>query len=84
MLQTIIQSHKIVLTIIYTLNSKPYPPRPRNYPLLYPKYPLLRTLRALLKGHWGVLVLPLILHSALGKLPNGCTGSRLAPDLVLC
>ena len=26
---------------------------PPNYPLLYPKYPLLRTIRALLKGHLG-------------------------------
>ena len=32
-----------------------YRPAPPNYPLLYPKYPLLRTIRALLKGTWGVL-----------------------------
>ena len=31
-------------------------PAPPNYPVLYPKYPLLRTIRALLKGTWGVLV----------------------------
>ena len=31
-------------------------PRPPNYPLIFPKYPRLRTIRALLKGHWGVLV----------------------------
>ena len=30
-------------------------PRPPNYPLLYPKYPLLRTIRAPLKGTWGVM-----------------------------
>ena len=32
-------------------------PRPPNYPiiLIYPKYPLLRAIRALLKGPWGVL-----------------------------
>ena len=28
-------------------------PRPPNYPLLYPKYPLLRAIRALLEGTWG-------------------------------
>ena len=33
-------------------------PRPSNYPPLYPKYPLLRAIRALLKGTWGVLVDP--------------------------
>ena len=33
-------------------------PRTPNYPLIYPKYRLLRTIRALLKGHCGVLVLP--------------------------
>ena len=31
-------------------------PRPPNYPLTYPKYPLLRAMRAPLKGPWGVLV----------------------------
>ena len=31
-------------------------PRPPNYPLIYPKYPLLRTIKALLRGTWGVLV----------------------------
>ena len=36
------------------LDSKPAP-RPPNYPLLYPKYPLLSTIRAQLTGHWGVL-----------------------------
>ena len=30
-------------------------PTPPNYPLIYPKYALLRTIRALLKGPWGVL-----------------------------
>ena len=30
-------------------------PRPPNYPLIYPKYPLLRTIRALLKVSWGFL-----------------------------
>ena len=30
-------------------------PRPPNYPLIDPKYPLLRAIRAPLKGHWGVL-----------------------------
>ena len=30
-------------------------PRPPNYPLIYPKYLLLRAIRAPLKGHWGVL-----------------------------
>ena len=30
--------------------------RPPNYPLLYPKYPLLRAIRTLLEGTWGVLV----------------------------
>ena len=29
---------------------------PPNYPLIYPKCPLLRTIRAPLKGQWGVLV----------------------------
>ena len=33
-------------------------PRPPNYPLTYPKYPLLRAIRAPLKGPWGVLVKP--------------------------
>ena len=28
---------------------------PPNYPLIYPKYLLLRAIRAPLKGHWGVL-----------------------------
>ena len=32
--------------------------RPPNYPLIYPKDPLLRTIRALLRGTWGVLVHP--------------------------
>ena len=27
---------------------------PPNYPLFYPKYPLLRTIRALLRGTWVV------------------------------
>ena len=27
--------------------------RPPNYPLIYPKYPLLRTIRALLRGMGG-------------------------------
>ena len=40
----------------YTLNSASIPRRP-NHPLLYIKYPLLRTIRAPLKGHWGALVL---------------------------
>ena len=31
---------------------------PPNYPLIYPKYPLLRAIRAPLKGPWGVLVRP--------------------------
>ena len=31
-------------------------PRPPNHPLIYPKYPLLRAIRTLLKGTWGVLV----------------------------
>ena len=31
-------------------------PRPPNYLLLHPKYLLLRSIRALIKGHWGVLV----------------------------
>ena len=30
-------------------------PRPANCPVFYPKYPLLRTIRALEKGEWGVL-----------------------------
>ena len=30
-------------------------PAPPNYPLSYPKYPLLRAIKALLKGTWGVL-----------------------------
>ena len=42
----------------YTLNSASKP-RPPNHPRLYLKYPLLRTTRALLKGHWGG---PGILH----------------------
>ena len=29
--------------------------KPPNYPLIYPKYLLLRAIRAPLKGHWGVL-----------------------------
>ena len=29
---------------------------PHNYPLPYPKYPLLRAIRTLLEGSWGVLV----------------------------
>ena len=29
---------------------------PPNYPLIYPKYPLLRAIRTPLKGHGGVLV----------------------------
>ena len=31
-------------------------PDPPNCPLIYSKYPLLKTTRALLKGPWGVLV----------------------------
>ena len=31
-------------------------PSPPNGPLIYPKYLLLRAMRAPLKGHWGVLV----------------------------
>ena len=31
-------------------------PRPPNHPLIYPKYPLLRAIRTLLKGTWGVVV----------------------------
>ena len=31
-------------------------PAPPHYTLLYPKHPLLRTIRALLRGTWGVLV----------------------------
>ena len=33
-------------------------PRPANYPLLSPKYPLIRTIRALLQAHWGVRYIP--------------------------
>ena len=35
-------------------------PRTPNYPLLYPKYPLLRTIRAPLKGQGGVLVASIV------------------------
>ena len=31
---------------------------PLNYPLTNPKHPLLRTIRAPLKGHWGALIDP--------------------------
>ena len=33
-------------------------PRPPNYPLIYPEYPLIRTIRALLKGPWAVSFRP--------------------------
>ena len=48
-------SYKVALGLGIFRQSLPGPP---NYPgpLMYAKYPLLRTTRALLKGPWGVLV----------------------------
>ena len=47
---------------------------PPTTPLIYPKYPLLRTMRALLKGTWGVLVgLAASLYLRLkSSLPDNC------------
>ena len=53
-------------------------PRPPNYPLIYPKYLLLRTIsyiRALLKGHWEVLVVALISVARMG-VQGLCLGVR--------
>ena len=37
---------------------EPLDPKPPNYPLIYPKYQLLRAIRTLLKGPCGVLLDP--------------------------
>ena len=48
-------------------------PRPRNYPLIYPKYPLLRAIRAPLKRPWGVLV---------GALENGALSTTSGESML--
>ena len=55
-------------------------PRPPNYPLFCHKYPLLRTIRAPLKGHWGVLLCCKVCHlgsSRLADIGIGFEGLRL-------
>ena len=45
-------------------------PRPPNYPLIYPNYPLLRAIRAPLKGPWGVLVYTFAIELGFGDQRN--------------
>ena len=83
MLQTIIQSHKIVLTIIYTLNSKPYPPRPRNYPLLYPQIPTIKDPKGSIKGPLGGLGTSPHLAFSSRKITQRLHWEQIGPGLGL-